>query len=175
MKHVLDPVFLLNKDQWRNIFSPKISEKYILVYLLHEQTVYSISEKLSKLTGFKVICIQNTLNKKINAKYILTAGIEEFLSYAFNAEYIVTDSFHGAAFGVIFRKNLKIVMKKQLKELNGRLETLVNEFGLEKAVVNMNTDDDVLLEKVDYKLSEEKINYAIKTSKNYLREALRLK
>ena len=66
-------------------------------------------------------------------------------------------------------------MKKQLKELNGRLETLVNEFGLEKAVVNMNTDDDVLLEKVDYKLSEEKINYAIKTSKNYLREALRLK
>lgn len=169
---VLDPVFLLPEQTWRKFTRNKSNEKYILVYCLHEKTVYSIAEKLSGITGYQIYCLQNNLKSYINARYDRTAGIEEFLTYMANAEYIITDSFHGASFGIIFRKNVKVVLKNDYRELNARMTSLIEEFGLEDMVINDETPEEDLLEEIDYKKSELLINHAIERSKKFLISSL---
>jgi hypothetical protein len=168
VNRVLDPVFLLNDDEWSKLLVPTKHDKYILVYILHEKTVYTLAERIAKLTGYRIISLQNNLLRPINAEYRLTDGPIEFLSLIRGAEYIVTDSFHGAAFSVIFRKKLKIVLKKQHKNLNERLETLVNEIGIRESIVDDTSSDEVLLLDFKYELIKANIDQAINHSKNYL-------
>lgn len=173
IKWVLDPVFLLEKKEWECLTKRYLSKKYVLVYALHEQDVYKVAERIAKLKNIDIICIENGFSSPIKAKYIRTAGITEFLSYIKDAEYVVTDSFHGAAFSIIFEKNLKIVLKKKYKELNSRLETLIEEFQLKNVQVTYEDKDNLLLEKIYYKECNKNIERYILESKKYLKNALK--
>lgn len=163
---VLDPVFLLDGEEWASIAPASADEAYIFVYCLHEDEVYEAAEKLAHLTGLKIVCVQNHMKKPINARYILSAGPDEFVSYIRNAEYVVTDSFHGAAFSILFRKNLKVLLKKKKVGLNGRMNTLLRMFSLKDAVVDRNSADELLLAQTEYE--ETAVREAIEQSKNYL-------
>lgn len=168
---VLDPVFLLSREQWNQLIqSEKIKYKYILVYVLHEEEVYKVAERISKETGVKIICLQNNLKKPIKANYIFSAGPEEFLALIKNATYVVTDSFHGAAFSIIFRKTCKIVLKKSLTNLNGRLNTLVDDFNIKESIVDGKSTNQELLSSTCY--DEEKIQNIIIKSKQFLENIL---
>lgn len=163
---VLDPVFLLGKEEWDRIAQIPKDEDYILVYCLHEQDVYLQAEWLASKTGLKIKCIQNNIKKPIKAEYVLNAGPSEFIGYIKNAKYIVTDSFHGAAFGIIYRKQIKVVLKKSLAGLNNRLLTILNCFGLTQAIV----DDQVNAaeENSEINYNEELIERLIARSRQYL-------
>lgn len=163
---VLDPVFLLDKAEWDKIAILKQERNYILVYCLHEHAVYEQAKMLSDATGLKVVCIQNSMKKPIKAEYVLDVGPQEFVGYIKNAKYIVTDSFHGAAFGVIYRKQIRVVLKKELTGLNGRLITLMDAFGLMDVVVN--DDADVKKLTADIKYNEDVIEEKIFNSRRYL-------
>lgn len=160
---VLDPVFLLSVDEWNKFIKNDSSPKYVFVYMLNENGVYDIAKKISNKLNIKVICVQNTFSKKIKAKYKLNASVEEFLNLIKNAEYVVTDSFHGAAFSIIFRKNLKIVYKKNFANLNIRLKSLVEEFNLQSLVVDNNTPILDLIKPVIY--NNELIEKSVKQSR----------
>lgn len=168
VEKVLDPVFLIEQNDWKNLLSKKSirAEKYILIYLLHEKSIYRIAEKIAREKNLKIISIQNSFDKPINADYKLNCGIEEFLALIKNAEYVVTDSFHGAAFSVIFRKQLKIVFKKEHSELNSRLESLINDFKLESFLISDDSSIELLTRKNDY--DESLINRKISQSKEIL-------
>ena len=105
---------------------------------------------MSKILNIKVICIQNGFERPIKAKYKTRIGILEFLNLIKHAEYIVTDSFHGVAFSIIYRKNLKIVLKNNFEELNSRLNSLANEFDLEDNIVSVDSTNKKLTEKTKY-------------------------
>lgn len=169
---VLDPVFLNDVKELNEFCKVMSKKKFILVYILHEKSGYYIAEKLAKKTNLNIVCLKSGLNHPIKAKYIYCAGIEEFLSYIKNAEYVITDSFHGVALSMIFRKNLKIVYKNEMAYLNSRIENLVNQFGLNNSVVDMNTDCEKLILNTDYTICEKKLNTEICNSKQYLIDIL---
>lgn len=74
-----------------------------------------------------------------------------------NATYVVTDSFHGAAFSIIFRKTCKIVLKKSLTNLNGRLNTLVDDFNIKESIVDGKSTKQELLSSTCYDEEKYKI------------------
>lgn len=163
---VLDPVFLLSKEEWDHVAHIPACDEYILVYCLHEKDVYFQAEQLAKKTGLKIKCIQNNIKKPINAEYVLDAGPSEFIGYIKNARYIVTDSFHGAAFGIIYRKQIKVVLKKSLAGLNNRLLTILNCFELSHAIVDDQVNAAEASSEITY--DEEVIEGLIAQSKQYL-------
>ena len=166
---VLDPTFLLNKIEWEEVCNDKkIKEKYILLYVLHEESLYKVAEKISQFTKLKVYVLNESYKKRIKAKYIRNAGPDEFINLIKNAEYVVTDSFHGTAFSIIFRKNLKVVLKNKNKHLNDRLISILNLFQLNDCIVNVDSEENVLLNKTDYSKSEKIINEEIKKSKQII-------
>lgn len=106
IKLVCDPVFLLGRDEWVSL-AKKGSGKskctpYILVYAIgNDATPYQRARELSVQTGLPVYTISWF---GTNADKNLKCTPYEFLRYFSEAEYIVTNSFHGTAFSLIFNR-----------------------------------------------------------------------
>lgn len=173
---VLDPTFLLDSSEWLKICD-KIDnhETYILVYTLHEESAYKIARKLSKLTGFKIIILTQSYKKRIKGKHIHSGGPVDFLTLIKNSEYVVTDSFHGTALSIIFRKNLKVVLKNSNKHLNDRLISILELFHLKECIITKDDSDECLTKTTDYTGSEEIINKQIEKSKKIIKNIIKVK
>ena len=114
---VLDPVFLLSINDWKNIIAPTplLREKYILVYHLFDSSKglkeYVIAQR--KKTGCKVVCINDKKKRPYADIQFNDAGPLDFLNLILNAELVVADSFHATAFSIIFQKDFHVFYNRQ--------------------------------------------------------------
>lgn len=104
---VLDPVFLLDKDDWERLCSDEHKkEKYILVYDLdmNHPGVKQLCLGLAKKNNWKIYSI-NDFRECPYADYnINNAGPIEFIEWIRDAQYVVCTSFHGTSFSIFFHK-----------------------------------------------------------------------
>lgn len=150
-KQILDPTLMVNYDVWKNLASKKISnngEKYILVYQLHgDSEAYKLAKLYSKKEKLKIIKINTMYHQyKKGFKNILLPSIEDFLAYIRDAEYVFTDSFHGVAFSLIFKRKIGINLPNNfsnritsLLDIVDGSELIIND--LEKWNKSINTID----------------------------------
>lgn len=134
-KCVLDPTFLLKKEEWMSLATPIKEKDYILVYKLHEDSLTSeIAIEIAKGTGKRIIRLSSDYLKRIKGGTTIVAPkVEEFISYIANASLVVTDSFHATAFSL--NLNVPFVSVKW-KMFNDRIETILNKVGLSDRSVN---------------------------------------
>ena len=186
VKTVIDPVFLLSKEEWINHLnlssistSVNTDSGYVLCYVMPGdqeivEKIYSIAEFISNEEGIRII----TLGKKNYAKAVGKetldgdAGPEEFLKYVKDAAYVVTNSFHGTALSIVFRRQFYSVLKKGNKR-NNRIEDLLHSIYLSERIVYSDTvfkksvDSRIDFTRVDQTLSAE-----INKSKQFLERAI---
>ena len=175
---VVDPTLLLKANEWnklckKSIFN-KIPKKYILYYSVNcKKYSWKIAKKLSKLTGIKVINLEEH-PKIFGANFIndYTEGPEEFLYLIKNAEYIVTNSFHGTIFSLIFNKKLIPVFENNSQGIikEERKYSLLELADLLNIITTENMPLKVTNYNVDYKKTSKKMNKVITFSQNYLLE-----
>lgn len=171
---VLDPVFLLDKEDWRKMYSSSKSAlkhlgKYILYYnLLSNAESTAFANQLSSKTGLSVIEISKKYEiKQLKARYNHTASVQEFLSLIDHAEYVVSNSFHGVAFSIIFEKQFYAI---GMGARANRVQSLLNSLGIEDRYVEMNVD---LSRVIDYNMVKGKIADIKKNSMDYLSVVLK--
>ena len=128
----LDPTLLLEKSEWDKIIkkpSIKIDKQYICAYFLGEvpKAVYSFSEK----EGLPIYFLND-----INYRELFIIEPREFLYILKNAEFVLTDSFHGTAFSIKFHKEFYVFRRQGNKATNlfSRIESITRRFGLESRV-----------------------------------------
>lgn len=165
---VTDPVFLLSPQEWARITTKPRNGEYIFVYDLNGgKKLIEIANKIKQETGLPIICI--TARKFANTKYAvdelhIDAGPQDFVSYINHASYVVTDSFHGLAFSVLFRK--KVISYVALKHAASRIQSLLGQLGLtDRIFYNVNDFD---FKNVEFKEYDDKLEKLITTSKQYL-------
>ena len=112
---VLDPVFLIEKDEWNKIaIKPnkfRIKKKYMLVYFLGDiskEYAQKIKE-YKNLLGLDIIYLDSKEHKKT-----YFASPDEFIFLIKNASFVCTDSFHGCAFSIIFDTPFVICERQML-------------------------------------------------------------
>lgn len=171
--HVLDPTFLISKETWEGLDTHQVKEKYILLYVLHEESAYYVAEKLAQLTGLKVYIITESRRKRIRGKYIRKAGPKDFISLIKNSEYVVTDSFHGTALSIILEKNLKVVLKTKMEYFNERLTSIIDTLNLQECIVNIKTPNKDLIKIVDYEKVHPMLEDCINNSKKIVDEIIK--
>lgn len=110
VENVLDPTLLLSASEWIDIAKKphNLPNKYILVYMM-EGCKYTIDKAraLARGKGCKPVLINPTLKQVQTCKDFImykTASPEEFVGMFAEAEAVVTNSFHGVAFSLIFKK-----------------------------------------------------------------------
>lgn len=140
----VDPTLLLGVNEWKKIAAkPKLKEKYILYYSVNSRK-YSIdiAKHLAHKTGLKVIEL-NPHPKSWNSgfKKLYGNGPKDFLGYILNAEYIVTNSFHGTVFSILFNKPFVAAFDEKNGQmiLENRKASLLKCVGLESAMVTAST------------------------------------
>ena len=112
---VVDPVFLLTKNDWINKLKLEgeaaAKEKYVFCYVMPGnpdlvEKIYRVAESIAGKEHLKIITVGKKSYAKPTGTEILDrdAGPIEFVQHILNAEYIVTNSFHGTALSIILRK-----------------------------------------------------------------------
>ena len=130
-ERVLDPVFLLTKDEWLSIAQkPRIQGPYILCYQVQRnKKMVEIANKIKKLTGYPIVSICIAPYKWFHADHVFfDVSPEEFLGLYSQASVVVSASFHGTAFGVLFEKPTFGLSKSQR---SNRIRDLLHTFSLD--------------------------------------------
>lgn len=117
----LDPTLLANPEIFYKItIKPKIKKKYVLVYSLSggiSKDIKLVSEYIAKKIGAEIHIITYLSDKWQPSKNIHeTCSPQEFLGFFANAEYVLTNSFHGTAFSLIFKKQFLSFLSDQPKD-----------------------------------------------------------
>lgn len=139
---VPDPTMLLEKKDYMELISDVIvPPKYILVYFFgHNKLLEQVISTYKNYHNIPVINIspyKNGISKKY--KWVNCLGPEEFLSYIYNAEIVITNSFHCSVFSTMFQKKL-IVIKNE-----NRNERIINLFNtLNVSNILLEKEDDII-------------------------------
>ena len=101
--------------------------------------------------GYKLVYISGGLHgvlDKINPHKhpVFGIGPAEFIDLVDNAQYVFTNSFHGAAFSIILNKKFYVEFSS---DTNSRLITLIQKFGLENCIIDCKTYDSTQMQ-IDY-------------------------
>jgi len=96
------------------------------------EALVNYAEEMAKRKNLKVIyfTLSNlfTLRK---SKEVINGMPTDFVSYIANAEYVITNSFHGTAFAIIFNKELTVFKNANKNHDNSRLENIMSIAGIE--------------------------------------------
>ena len=104
---VVDPTILVNKEAFERITkqAESMPSNYVLVFAVAPtENLFGFAEEVATQTGSEIVVL--TANKLRKCKYRnVVPSVEEFLGWFKNAKCIVTVSFHGTVFSVLFRKD----------------------------------------------------------------------
>lgn len=163
----IDPTFLLPKDEWRAFQSKyKTAKPYILVYAIYwDKALNAQLKELHLKTRLPIISIQSSFRNIYSNKVLSDVGPAEFLWLVDHAEAVITSSFHGTAFSIIFNKKFSAVVNPKAKS---RIESLLDTMEIKTpSPVNVISDFNV-----DYNSVNEKIKQEKKKSLDYLRSEI---
>ncbi len=135
---LLDPVMLVDKKEWSELAQPpNLPEKYILLYLRkNEEAGSQFVRQLAKNVEHEIVQVVGFRKRKYNFQYFHNATPREWLGLFANAEQVVTNSFHGSVFSILFEKEFYIVPHKSSpQDTNSRLVNLAEIFSLEDRLV----------------------------------------
>lgn len=174
--HVLDPTMLLSATDYIQLFkeantpqSPGSLMCYVLDETEDKQKVVSNVEETLNLTAFSV-----------NSKYeVRTAPLEEriqppvetWLRGFYDAEFVVTDSFHACVFSILFEKPFIVYGNKNRGM--ARFHSLLSIYGLENRLVTSSAEaQKVISVPIDWSLVNAKKKEWQEKSYNFLKSKL---
>lgn len=170
IKCVLDPTLLAPKHIWDNLISTGTREnKYVVVYQVrnHNKTI-QIANHIAKQIGADVKILVAWL--EINRENMYQdAAPTEFVDLIRNASCVVTTSFHGTAFSVIFNRPFYTV--KLEDGADSRSLSLLQSIGLEDRLISV--DQLPIFSTIDYKLANEKLAVLCKESRDFILHSLK--
>lgn len=172
---VLDPTLLLNAKEWAEVAkAPTLDcNKFVLLYELTPcPYLKTLALHVAKKKSAKVVRITKdsvAVEQDGSVINITDAGPAEFLWLFENAEFVVTNSFHGTAFSINMNKDFYVVTPARKKN-NSRQQSILNMFGLTSRL--MLEDAPLPLAEqmtIDYATVSKKLQEQRELSKNFLR------
>lgn len=163
---VVDPVFLLTPSEWNRITTDKIKQKYILIYDFEcNHEIRNISKRIATLTKSKIFSI-GPYKLDYSDKNFINYGPDYFLSLVKNATCIISNSFHGTAFSIIFKRDFFVI--KRSDGLNQRMEDFLASYNLSDRFVDTTATDEQLLSHIDYNNITHQLTHDINESERFI-------
>lgn len=173
-QQVLDPTLLLNKEDYIKLFeedkTPK-REGTLLTYILDEtlqktMLVKNIARQ-ENLIPFRVNSKAENLFAPLSER--VQPPVEQWIRGFYDAEFVVTDSFHACAFSILFHKPF-VVYPNEQRGLS-RFLSLLEILGLESRIMTSGKSYNKLAQ-INWETVEKKMNKWRKHSVKFLLEKL---
>ncbi len=168
ISRVLDPTLLLDVCEYDRLAAKRlIKDDYLLIYARrHNDEMVAYAEKIARKHNLKIVDISLRAHFYKGHIPFYSAGVEEFLSLVKHSKYIVTNSYHGAIFGIVYEKPLAVFSREQADTKIGNLLSLL---GCENILHNY---DDETYDLPNYNLVSRIIKKERKKSLAFLAKAL---
>lgn len=164
----IDPTLLIDHSQYLDLIVDEKchdkSNRYAAVYVLDRNK--------QKEKDIKLFCNQNGLTPKYIG-YPSTKGfqsVESWLSDIANSQYVITDSYHGTIFSIIFRKPFTSICNPSRGA--SRFVTLLTSVGLENRLINEGEKFIPLYEVINYNEVDDIISDRRSESIAFLKKSL---
>lgn len=182
-KLVLDPTLLLTSRCYMQFVNQdKTGAKYVFLYLINLRTAEELNwEGLKPLLQAKFEKIYCTTAKGYRSvtfhldgcKY-LYPSIEEWLSLIFKSSFVITSSFHGVAFSILFNKPfIFIPLSGEYSKSNNRVVDLLNQIQLSQRILFNEADyERLFVEKIDWNTVNAKLQSLRTESQAFLNTSI---
>ena len=159
---VLDPTFLLDKQAYVDLFKDKYTKSerpYIFTYILDDsEEIKQSIEEFSRQKNMPVVNIKAQTGV-INELDVIEP-VEKWLSAIYYADYVITDSFHGTVFSLIFNK--QFVVYGNIQRGMSRMQDLLGRLELTDRLLS---SDDAAGEKLTQFINWDSVNNKIRAKK----------
>ena len=174
---VCDPTLLLDAKSWRDFSKDgiRLNKDYILFYTLFaDRQMLKMAKILSKKLKLPIVVTNFTNQYDVINGFIkkYDCGPKDFLALIENAKFVLTSSFHGTVFSIIFQKPFFSIrgMKDE------RISTLLKNFGFEDRAVDINDIESKVKTayEIDFSNSQKKKNELKEIGIRFLKKSLEL-
>ena len=180
---VLDPTFLLDSNDWKNIgdeanIEIKLPQTYILCYLIGNNEWYKeqLNDVIAKTGIYNVIIIPAEENASFSIDGAIiydAAGPLEFIKLIQKAAFVCTDSFHATAISI----NLNVDFVEFIRfnnsdkaSQNSRIYDVLSHYNMMDRIYNI--EDTSWSEKIEFSVSNKLLETDRKKSLDYLINAI---
>lgn len=171
---VLDPTMLLDDISYIHLFEKDKSLEQrggLLNYILDDTPEKNaIIQKISvskKILPFRVGSKTENIHASIDER--IQPPLEDWLRGFYDAEFIVTDSFHACVFSILFKKQFVVAENKQRGV--SRIKSLLECLDIEDRIVDQNFDIDSM-PVIDYESVYKRLNKMRTFSYEFIKKAV---
>lgn len=175
--HVLDPTMLLDIQDYLELIlneNETVHDGELLTYILDtNEEKNSIIKMISEELNIKPFTVTINNNEVKIIEDLVYPTVTSWLKGFHDAKYIITDSFHGCVFSIIFNKPFLVYGNKERGM--ARFNSLLKMFNLEDRFL-LNNDDyskGKLNQKIDWDIVNKKLKEYRNISKNFLINTLK--
>ncbi|MCR1959785.1 polysaccharide pyruvyl transferase family protein [Thomasclavelia cocleata] len=173
---VCDPTLLNDKLFWQNIAKKatlKSRSKFVVCYFLENKDwYYKYAKEYCNRNNFKMIIIPNKMEYCDQEEvYKGRVGPLEFISLIQHSEYVITDSYHGLLFSLIFEKQFSILKRfndSAYNSQNIRIYSILEYLDLINILISEENYKYYNNEMIDYDIVTNKINKFREFSRQWL-------
>lgn len=173
VQRVLDPTLLFSAEKYDELAASERlePEQYLLYYSRRRNPeMERYAETLAAKNGWKLAEISLRYdNAGKGHRMLYRAGVEEFLSLVKNAEYVVTNSYHGMIFAVQYQKPFAVFHREQCCN---KITELLRLLGLSDR--SCRTGSEMPAPQIDYEAISQRIRTARILSLRFLRKELEI-
>ena len=150
---VPDPTLLLPAKKYLDLLPDEgeavPAKPYIFLYLLnHNQAAIENAQKLAESRGCELKIVGANLAYYLSIPGVaVSATIPQFVHLIANASYVLTDSFHGTAFSLIFNRPFANLPSPRRSASDTRFQSIFERLGVQSRTIG---DDFALPDDLDY-------------------------
>lgn len=178
---VVDPTFLLGRGDYEQLVRETHKQTCIFIYSVNIEYASDLCWEAIKTTfsNKKIVVTPASgsiaggelFGKEVEYDYATPGG---WLSLIKSAEFVITSSFHGVVFSVIFNTPFVFIpIKGEFASTNNRITDLLDDLGLKDRIVMFEDEFQCKCNKeINWEYVNQKRENIIKESMNYLRDSL---
>jgi hypothetical protein len=174
---VLDPTMLLTKEDYLSIidYSNVPKREGLFTYLLDDnkkkRNLVKEVEVALQIKEFKNQPKAFRGNKSTDIYDYIVPSVEGWIKAFDQADFVITDSFHGTVFSIIFNKPFLAIVNEQKGA--SRFISLLESLGLEDRLVNEDciVEQTIFGKKIDYKSVNTKLNVLRNEGFDFLKQS----
>ncbi len=140
IERTIDPTLLIDSSEWHEIAIKPKDIDYVFCYTLHpNMDLLNYAVKFSESKGMKLIYWVHgfkddlDLGNNVIGRFVISP--EEWIGYIKHASYVITDSFHGSVFSIIFHKEFYTFIP-QNNTRGSRIRDLFSMLNLENRLLD---------------------------------------
>ena len=176
VERTCDPTFLLEQSQWHKLINKADKglcppKKYLLIYTFdHDKRCFEVAQNIAQRLDLRIVSISSCIPKpRCVMKQFSSLSPSGFLALFEQSSFVVTNSFHGTCFSLIFEKDFISVNKTNNPV---RIQDLLSDFGLLSRLYKAPEDLKKLELPINYALANKKKAAIRQKAITYLQKSL---